>query len=155
MQIQYFFEVHLLHPGCVSRWCLFISQILHKIHQQTNQLIFNLCVAVIECQIAVRTWQYQCKLKHTLFQFYMDHMQIETMCTCKILTCTHACPAHSNSLNVNLNELYTGFVKKKYGVTNYQYFNNGNTQQCFFRHNKNKFYFLLYVKFQPHKVKRN
>ncbi len=35
-------------------------------------------------------------------------------------------------------------VSKKYGVANYKYFNNGDTQQCnLFRHNKYNFYLVV------------
>ena len=48
-----------------------------------------------------------------------------------------------------------GVSEKKYGVADYQYFKNGNTQQCnIFRHNKYNFWLLVY-EISTTYVKRN
>ena len=50
---------------------------------------------------------------------------------------------------------YTGCLRKKYDVADYQYFKNGKTQQCnIFRYNKYNFR-LVVCENSTHYVKRN
>ncbi len=60
-----------------------------------------------------------------------------------IMLCAHSMTSVNMSVWRYVHVVNTRCLRKKYGVADYQYFKNGNTQQCnIFRHNKYNFYLI-------------